>query len=430
MPQRARQAVILAGGEGRRMGGVPKPLLRVAGREILYRTLVALRTLGIDEVVIVINADYRDAFEAFLATHGFRAQLVLNSEPERGNGYSLHLARDAVSGRFLLLMGDHLYGTDLLRESLKGEGLVVDPDPRYVDRDEATKVAVRDGRIVAIGKDLSDPDAYDTGCFVLDPAIFAVTETLVAEQESVELSDVVRRAGLPAQLISGRFWTDVDTPADLRRARWFLISRAVKGAGDGLISRTLNRHISTRISALLVDRLSPWEATWIAFGIGILAGVLNLMSPAAAAVLYQASSILDGVDGEIARASLRASPLGAWIDSVLDRYVDILYLLALALVSDLPTRFWPVVALALLGSILVSYSTERYVGAFGVDIYRAIPAMRFLPGKRDERVFLCMVLVLLGAVRELFWVLAALTHLRVFLTLLLGARRHAIRERG
>ena len=417
------QAVVLAAGLGRRMGGAgPKSLLRVAGREILYRTLTVLQALGIEEVVLVVHPDHRDAFEAFLATHGFSARLVLNPEPERGNGYSLHLARGAVTGRFLLLMGDHIYGPDLLREALRGEGLVVDPEPRYVDRDEATKVAIRDGRIVAIGKDLAEPDAYDTGCFVLEPSIFAVTGELAAERETVELSDVVRRAGLPAQPIPGRFWTDVDTPADLRRARRLIVAHAVKGAGDGLVSRVLNRRISVRVSALLVERLSPWAATWLTFGLGILAGALNAVSPAAAAVLYQVSSILDGVDGEIARATLRSSPLGAWVDSVLDRYVDVAYLVALALVSGFPAGFWPVVTWALLGSVLVSYATERYRGAFGEDMYRAVPAMRFLPGKRDERVFLCMVFVLLGSVRELFWVLAVLTHLRVFLTLLLGAR--------
>jgi len=305
------QAVILAAGRGRRMGGTgPKPLLRVAGREILYRTLATLQALGIEEVVLVVHPDHRDAFAGFLAAHGFNARLVLNPEPERGNGYSLHLAREAVGGRFLLLMGDHLYGPDLLREALRGEGLAVDPDPRYVDRAEATKVAIRDGRIVEIGKDLAEPDAYDTGCFVLDPSIFAVTGELVAERDTVELSDVVRRAGLPAQPIPGRFWTDVDTPADLRRARRLIIARAVKGTGDGLISRAINRRISTRISALLVERVSPWAATWLTFGIGILAGALNAISPIAAAVLYQLSSVLDGVDGEIAGDAPDQSPGG------------------------------------------------------------------------------------------------------------------------
>jgi CDP-L-myo-inositol myo-inositolphosphotransferase len=157
--------------------------------------------------------------------------------------------------------------------------------------------------------------------------------------------------------------------------------------------------------------------------VGLLGGVLNLVSPVAAAAVYQLSSVLDGVDGEIARASLRASPLGGWTDSVLDRYVDIFYLSSLALVSKLPAWFWPVVAWALLGSVLVSYTTERYRAAFGEDMYRAVPAMRFLPGKRDERIFLTMVLVFLGLVQELFWTLAILTHLRVLLTLILGFRR-------
>jgi len=97
--------------------------------------------------------------------------------------------------------------------------------------------------------------------------------------------------------------------------------------------------------------------------------------------------------------------------------------MALALASGFPADFWPVVAGALLGSVLVSYATERYRGATGEDMYRAVPALRFLPGKRDERVFLCMVLVILGLVRELFWTLTVLTHVRVFLTLVFGARR-------
>jgi len=421
---RVKQAVILAAGQGRRMGGrVPKPLLRIAGREILHRTLSALRTLGIEEAILVVHPDWRSAFESFLKANEFEAHLVFNVEPERGNGYSLHLARSAVEGEFLLLMGDHLYGTELLQDALRGKGLVVDPDPKYVDRDESTKVRIRDGRVIEIGKRLENPDAYDTGCFVLDPSIFVVTGELAAERETVELADVVRRAQLPVHVVSGEFWTDVDTPADLRRARRHLVALAVKGTGDGLVSRLINRRISTWISEFLVERLTPWQATWFTFGVGLLGGVLNLVSPVAAAAVYQLSSVLDGVDGEIARASLRASPLGGWTDSVLDRYVDIFYLSSLALVSKLPAWFWPVVAWALLGSVLVSYTTERYRAAFGEDMYRAVPAMRFLPGKRDERIFLTMVLVFLGLVQELFWTLAILTHLRVLLTLILGFRR-------
>ncbi len=418
-----RQAVILAAGEGRRMGGnVPKPLLRVAGREILYRTFSQLRALGVERLVLVTQPRFREEFREFLSRHGFEAEIVLNPYPERGNGYSLYLARGAVEGRFVLVMGDHIYSEVFMERAIKGEGLVVDRSPKYVDLNEATKVVVREGRVADIGKGLSDPDGYDTGFFVLEEDVFKAAEELAREGDVIELSAVVKRAKAPVHEVSGEFWMDVDTPRDLRRARDILVKLAVKGTGDGLVSRLLNRRISTRISALLVDRVFPWQATWATFGVGILAAGLNFASPAAAAVLYQMSSILDGVDGEIARASLRTSPKGGWIDSILDRYVDISYLLSLALAFGIPASLWPVVALALLGSVLVSYSTERYRGAFGTDMYERVPALRYLPGKRDERILLSMALVLAGLVRELFLVLALITHLRVALTVLLGSR--------
>jgi choline kinase len=46
-------AVLLAAGEGRRMGGVAKPLIRLQGVPLISRHLIALSGAGIDEVVVV-----------------------------------------------------------------------------------------------------------------------------------------------------------------------------------------------------------------------------------------------------------------------------------------------------------------------------------------------------------------------------------------
>jgi len=46
-------AVLLAGGDGQRMGGVAKPLIRLQGVPLISRHLVALSGAGIDEVVVV-----------------------------------------------------------------------------------------------------------------------------------------------------------------------------------------------------------------------------------------------------------------------------------------------------------------------------------------------------------------------------------------
>ncbi|WP_297093169.1 bifunctional L-myo-inositol-1-phosphate cytidylyltransferase/CDP-L-myo-inositol myo-inositolphosphotransferase [Thermococcus sp.] len=415
-----KTAVILAAGLGTRMGKRPKGLIRVAGREILYRTLTLLMKNGVERFIIVTNERYGRLYRKFVERHGFPAEIVINPEPEKGNGHSLHLASGKVSGKFVLTVSDHVYGEDFIREALKGSGLIADRKPRWTDVGEATKVRVRDGRVKEIGKSLDDWDAVDTGFFVLDEGIFEVTEKLEIEREGdYPVSEVVKRAGLEVTFIDGLPWTDVDTPNDLKKARRMLVKTAVKGTGDGFISRHLNRRISTEISYLLAERVTPNGMTAITFALGMLSALLTLLSLPLAGILYQLSSILDGVDGELARAQLRTSRLGGYIDSLLDRYVDGAFLALLAY-STLTEPLWHLIALlALLGSVMVSYSTERFKAAFGRNAYAEIPSLRKLPGKRDERIFLTMLFLLYPvetSVKALLLLLTVITNLRVGLT--------------
>jgi len=59
-------AVLLAAGEGQRMGGVAKSLIRLQGVPLINRQLVALSGAGVDEVVVV-TGHARDAVEAAVA---------------------------------------------------------------------------------------------------------------------------------------------------------------------------------------------------------------------------------------------------------------------------------------------------------------------------------------------------------------------------
>ncbi len=65
---------------------------------------------------------------------------------------------------------------------------------------------------------------------------------------------------------------------------------------------------------------------------------------------------------------------------------------------------------------MVSYSTERYKVAYGSDIYKEISTMRYLIGKRDERIFLTMLFCLAGQIKALFALLTVLTNLRIATT--------------
>ena len=64
-------AVLLAAGEGARMGGVAKALIRLQGVPLIRRHLVALSGAGVDEVVVVTG----HAHEAVQAQiQGFRSR--------------------------------------------------------------------------------------------------------------------------------------------------------------------------------------------------------------------------------------------------------------------------------------------------------------------------------------------------------------------
>ena len=420
-------AVILAAGLGTRMGGKPKGLLKVAGREILYRTMILLMKNGIERFLIVTNGKYAPLYREFVERYGFNAELVINPEPEKGNGHSLHLVREKVSGKFILVMSDHVYSEAFIERALGGRGLIADRKPKWIDVDEATKVRVLEDRVKEIGKGLKEWDAVDTGFFVLEDGIFKITENLETEKSrGYSLSEVVERARLDVTFVDGLGWTDVDTPEELKRARKMLVFTSVKGTGDGFVSRHLNRRISTRISYLIVDRVTPNQITVFTFAFGMLSALLTLLSLPLAGILYQISSILDGVDGELARAQLRGSRFGGYVDSLLDRYVDGAFLALLAY-STLREPIWYLVALlALLGSVMVSYSTERFRGAFCRDAYMEVPSLRKLPGKRDERIFVTMLFLLYPSslsVKALFALLAIVTNLRVGATVYLISKR-------
>jgi len=83
---------------------------------------------------------------------------------------------------------------------------------------------------------------------------------------------------------------------------------------------------------------------------------LNPALPYAAVIFLLLSGFCDAVDGAIARARGGATPLGGFLDSVLDRYADVSILLGVAmggLCGVLPAL------LAISGSLLVSYSRAR-----------------------------------------------------------------------
>jgi len=110
-------AVLLAAGEGSRMGGVAKSLIRLQGVPLINRHLIALSGAGVDEVVVV-TGHARDAVEAQVQT--FPVTLAHNADYALGQQSSVRLGLSALSGNFdaviILLADQPLIGASDLTE--------------------------------------------------------------------------------------------------------------------------------------------------------------------------------------------------------------------------------------------------------------------------------------------------------------------------
>jgi phosphatidylserine synthase len=128
---------------------------------------------------------------------------------------------------------------------------------------------------------------------------------------------------LPRRYVPAHALVDVSSPPGRRRAAWRVLQGTAK-ATDGWVSRRLNRPISRLISFVLLSLgCRPVHASTLTLLVGLLAAGLATspgpLSLIATGVLFHLASILDGVDGEMARATFTESDAGARLDTLVDQ---------------------------------------------------------------------------------------------------------------
>src|ERR1700690_1985640 len=116
---------------------------------------------------------------------------------------------------------------------------------------------------------------------------------------------------------------------------------------DGFFAKHFDRKISGAISRLLLKTpVTPNQVTLFVTILGIGAGWLmsrsGNVSKIEGAFLFLLTSILDGCDGEIARAKKMTSKLGGWLDLWGDNvvHVAVFYGLGLGLSQDTGMSFY------------------------------------------------------------------------------------------
>jgi CDP-diacylglycerol--glycerol-3-phosphate 3-phosphatidyltransferase len=123
------------------------------------------------------------------------------------------------------------------------------------------------------------------------------------------------------------------------------------------------RQLASRSVRLLgASRVTPNQLTALGFALNLVSAVLVYQETyIAAAAVFLVGSIIDILDGALARSRGQATPFGAFIDSTTDRISEGAVLCAATLVFARHGDTWPVAAVfvALVASFLVSYTRAR-----------------------------------------------------------------------
>ena len=174
---------------------------------------------------------------------------------------------------------------------------------------------------------------------------------------------------------------------------------------SGLLGTGGSWILGSIVNLLAALRVKPNILTLIGLFINVFAAILfanGMFTWAGLVVLF--AGIFDMVDGEVARRTGHVTRFGAFFDSVIDRYSDMILFFGLVVwYAKLDRIFYAgLVVISLIGSIMTSYTRARAESL--------IPACKVGFLERPERIVLLIIGALTNRMGAAMWVMAILSN--------------------
>ncbi len=162
------------------------------------------------------------------------------------------------------------------------------------------------------------------------------------------------------------------------------------------------------VRTLSLFRIHPNMLTTIGLVTNIVAAVLFATGhffPAGLAVVC--AGLFDMVDGRVARTTNTATSFGAFFDSVIDRYSDMVLFIGMLVYYSRAERLVYVilVGLVMAGSVMISYTRARAESL--------IPTCKVGFLERPERIVLIIIGALINRMAPVLWIMAVLSNITV-----------------
>jgi D-glycero-D-manno-heptose 1,7-bisphosphate phosphatase len=224
-----RQALILVGGKGTRLGAitrtVPKPMLPIADRPFLDYLLEMIARHGYEDILLLAG-HLGEAVEAAYDGRriGEATVRVLRETVPLGTAGALTVARDALDPGFLMMNGDAFFDINLraLEQASHQSGAMATLALRSVpDAARYGRVIEEQGKIVAfLEKDAKSPGPgiINGGIYVLRREILDLIHALPCSLEKDVFPVLVERGDIRGLKFDGYF-LDIGLPETLEQGR-------------------------------------------------------------------------------------------------------------------------------------------------------------------------------------------------------------------
>lgn len=180
----AKCAVILAGGEGKRMkSNMPKPMSQVLGRPMLQWVIDSVRAAGVENICVV-KGYKKECIEEYVATLPYKVETVYQAE-RLGTGHAVMMAKD------------------FLKEN-KGDVVILCGDAPFMDKDTIADAFTQhnnnNASATVISAVLDDSTGYGRIVRNADGSLKAIVEQKEASEEILKIKEVN----------SGGYWFDTE----------------------------------------------------------------------------------------------------------------------------------------------------------------------------------------------------------------------------
>lgn len=219
------QAIILAAGIGSRLRPIvytrPKPLTQVANTRIIFHSINALVSSGVNDIIIVAGYKkdilIREIEEQFPNSN---IKFVINDDYETtNNSYSLYLAKEFLDSDTFVLNADVIFDAEVISSLIKEKNSCFAIDTsQYME--ESMKVQVEGGLVTNISKEITEDAAH--GCSI-DVYKFNAKDSKSIKQALIETVETKNKKMLWTEVILDelcREQTIQVSPVAIGNARW------------------------------------------------------------------------------------------------------------------------------------------------------------------------------------------------------------------